>query len=149
MYSDEYFMNIALSLAKQALLSDEIPVGAIIVKNNQIVAKAHNMKDFEKKVTRHAELIAIENASTLLKDWRLNDCILYVTMEPCPMCASAIQQSRIKRIVYGCDSNVISNTYIIHQILQNKEFNHQVAITNGILKEECSKIVKDFFKNKR
>ena len=149
MYDDEYYMNIALSLAKQAFNDDETPVGAIIVKDNAIIAKAYNQKGSAKLVTKHAELIAIELASVILNDWRLNDCTIYVTMEPCPMCASAIQQSRIKRLVYGCSSNVLENTKIIYDILQNKQYNHQVSIDKGILDKECSDLIKEFFRNKR
>lgn len=149
MYNDDYFMNIALSMAKQAYHENEIPVGAIIVKENKIIASAYNKKDSEKLVTKHAELIAIEKASINLGDWRLNDCTIYVTMEPCPMCAGAIQQARIKRLVYGCSSNIQENSQIINKILNNREYNHQVTIECGILKKACSKLVKDFFKEKR
>lgn len=149
MYDDKYFMNIALSLAKRASSLDEIPVGAVIVKDNKIIAQAYNMKDTTKLVTKHAELIAIEEASKEIKDWRLAGATIYVTMEPCPMCASAIQQSRIKRLVYGCSSNILENTEIICSILQNQNYNHQVIIEKGILSEECSDIIKTFFRNKR
>jgi len=149
MYDDEYYMSIALFLAKQAFSDDETPVGAIIVKDNKIIAKAYNQKDSTKLVTKHAELIAIERASDVLHDWRLNDCTIYVTMEPCPMCASAIQQSRINRLVYGCSSNISENTKIICDILQNKQYNHQVSIDKGILDKECSDLIKEFFRNKR
>ena len=148
-YDDNYFMRIALSLAKQAFVEDETPVGAVIVKDNKIIAEAYNKKDSTRLVTKHAELIAIEQASKRLNDWRLNDCVIYVTMEPCPMCAGAIQQSRINRLVYGCSSNVSENTRIINEILQNKMYNHQVIIENGILDSDCSKLIKSFFKNKR
>ena len=121
MCDDEYFMKLALEQAKFADIEDEIPVGAVIVKDNVVIAAAYNQKDKEKLVTRHAELLAIEKASAKLNDWRLNDTIIYVTLEPCPMCASAIQQARINKVVYGCDSNITDNRQIIEQILQNKE----------------------------
>ncbi|MBQ7137231.1 MAG: nucleoside deaminase [Bacilli bacterium] len=148
-YNDEYFMNRALKLAEQAFNENEIPVGAIIVKDNKIIAEAYNKKDSSKLVTQHAEIIAIESASKHFSDWRLNGCIIYVTMEPCPMCASAIQQSRITKIVYGCSSNVFENSKIIEEILQNSRFNHQVVIERGVLEGDCSKIIKKFFKLKR
>ena len=149
MFDDEYFMQRALKLAKQAKKENEIPVGAVIVKDNQIIAEAYNQKDSLKLVTKHAELIALERASNMINDWRLYDTTMYVTLEPCPMCAGAIQQSRIKRLVYGCSSNVEDNSKIIEQILCNNKFNHQVLVDNGILEKECSKIIKDFFKSKR
>lgn len=147
--NNEYFMNIALKLAEQAFKENEIPVGAIIVKDNKIIAEAYNKKDSTKLVTQHAEIIAIETASKNLNDWRLNDCTIYVTMEPCPMCASAIQQARITKIVYGCSSNISDNCKIINDILQNPKFNHQVIVEHGTLKKQCSEIIKKFFKQKR
>jgi tRNA(adenine34) deaminase len=149
MYNDEYFMEKALELAEEAKKENEIPVGAVIVKDNVIIARACNKKVSEHVVTRHAELIAIEKASKTLNDWRLNDCKIYITMEPCPMCASAIQQARFAEIIYGCSSNMKTNTEIIKSILNNNEFNHQVNIKGPILNERCSKIIKNFFKKKR
>ena len=136
MYSDEYFMKKALILAEKAYNEDEIPVGAIIVKNNEIIAEAYNKKDTTKIVSKHAEMIAIEEANLREKDWRLYDTTIYVTMEPCPMCAGAIQQSRIKRLVYGCSSNVKENSKIIKKILQSDQYNHQVDIKEGVFKNK-------------
>lgn len=146
---DEFYMKKALLLAEAALKNNEIPVGAILVKDGCVISEGFNNKDNQKKVTKHAELIAIEEASNKLNDWRLCDTTLYVTLEPCPMCASAIQQSRIKRLVYGCSSNNIDNEKIIHLILQNPKYNHSVEITKNVLEKESSKILKDFFKQKR
>lgn len=149
MNNNEIFMRLALKQAELAKSENEIPVGAVIVKDNKVIATAYNQKDKKKLVTKHAELIAIEKASKKLNDWRLNDTEIYVTLEPCPMCASAIQQSRIKKVVYGCDSNTIGNKQIIEQILQNNNYNHQVMIENGVLSDECSLIIKNFFISKR
>ena len=149
MYDDEYFMKRALCLAKAAYRDKEIPVGAVIVRNNQILAEAYNQKDTKKIVTKHAEIIAIEQANITEKDWRLCGATIYVTMEPCPMCASAIQQARIKRLVYGCSSNIRENTVIINKILKNPKYNHSVEITSGVLEKECSELIKNFFKLKR
>ena len=98
---NEYYMNIAIKEAKKAYKYEEVPVGAVIVKNNKVIAKAFNKKEKTKNVTKHAEIIAISKACKKLKNWRLEDCIIYVTMEPCMMCSGAIEQSRIKKIVYG------------------------------------------------
>ena len=154
MNNNEIFMRLALKQAELAKSENEIPVGAVIVKDNSNEDKEenstnNNQKDKKKLVTKHAELIAIEKASKKLNDWRLNDTEIYVTLEPCPMCASAIQQSRMKKVVYGCDSNTIGNKQIIEQILQNNNYNHQVMIENGVLSDECSLIIKNFFINKR
>ncbi len=137
---DEYFMNIALSEAKKAYDKNEIPVGAVIVENGKIIAKAFNKKNSTKVVCNHAEMIAIIKACHVNKDWRLNECTIYITMEPCPMCASAIQQARIKRVVYGCSSNNIENSKLINDILNNS-----AEIENGILENECSSLIRKFF----
>ena len=149
MNGDMYYMNEALQLAKKAYSEDETPVGAVIVENNEIIGYGYNQKDKLKVVTKHAELLAIEEASKYKNDWRLNDATLYVTMEPCPMCASAIQQARIARIVYGCSSNNDDNIELLYKIMQNKKYNHQVIIDKGIMEEECSAIIKKFFSKKR
>jgi len=149
MNSDEYYMKKVLELAFMAQKSSEIPVGAIIVKDEKIIAEAYNQKDTKKIVTKHAEIIAIEQANITEKDWRLCGATIYVTMEPCPMCASAIQQARIKRLVYGCSSNIRENTVIINKILKNPKYNHSVEITSGVLEKECSELIKNFFKLKR
>jgi len=147
--NDEYYMDKAIEMAKRAYVEGEIPVGAVIVEKNIIIAEAYNKKDSEKNVTRHAEIIAIEEASKKKGDWRLNDTVMYVTLEPCPMCASAIQQARIGKVVYGCESNINVNKKIIHTIMQEPEYNHYVEISSGIKAEECSQLLKDFFKEKR
>lgn len=149
MNNNEYYIKKALELAYEAYQNNEIPVGAIIVKDDIIIGSAYNSKDKDKIVTKHAELLAIENASKHLGDWRLNGCTIYVTMEPCPMCASAIQQARVDKLVYGCSSNIDDNNKILYSILQNSSYNHTVKIEGKILEEECSKLIKDFFALKR
>jgi len=149
MNNDEFYMEKAINLAKKAYDEGEIPVGAIIVKHNEIIAEGYNQKDKLKLVTKHAELIAIEKANIYEKDWRLCDAIIYTTMEPCPMCASAIQQARIKKVIYGCPSNLAENHDIVYKILQSKELNHVVEVNGGVLESKCSQIIKDFFKQKR
>ena len=146
---DLYFMNIALELAKIAEKSGEVPVGAVIVdKKGEIISKAHNLRETQKNAVAHAELIAIENACKSLGGWRLGDCTLYVTLEPCPMCAGAIVNSRIKRVVFGsydmqagcCGSVVNFNAY---------PFNHSFEIVGGVMEKECRELLTEFFNTKR
>ena len=146
---NEKYMKIALKEAKKSLLSDDVPVGAIIVKDNKIIAKAHNMKEKYQVATKHAEIIAIEKACKKNNSWYLNDCIMYVTMEPCLMCAGAIIQSRIKKIVYGTSNKRFGYVESIDNVFNKKENNHKVQIESGILEQETKKLVQSFFINKR
>ena len=136
---EEFYMNIALKEAEKALKYNEVPVGAVIVKNNKIISKAYNKREKSKNTIKHAEIIAISKACKKLKNWRLEDCEIYVTMEPCMMCSGAIEQSRIKKIVYGIKNenygytNYLKNIQIISQVCEN----------------ECKKIVQSFFKKRR
>ena len=136
---NEYYMNIAIKEAKKAYKYEEVPVGAVIVKNNKIVAKAYNKKEKTKNVTKHAEIIAISKACKKLKNWRLDDCEIYVTMEPCMMCSGAIEQSRIKKIVYGVKNENYGST----DLLKNTKIISQVC------EKECRELVKSFFKKRR
>lgn len=148
MKNDEYYMNIALKEAKKAYLKGEIPIGAVIVKNNKIIARGYNLKESKKNVVKHAEIIAIEKACTKLNNWRLLDCTIYVTMFPCPMCASAINQSRISRIVYGTIPEYVDKN-VVEKIISDKNYGLPVKITEKILENECLKILKKFFVEKR
>lgn len=148
MKNDEYYMNIALKEAKKAYLKDEIPIGAVIVKNNKIIARGYNLKESKKNVVKHAEIIAIEKACTKLNNWRLLDCTIYVTMFPCPMCASAINQSRISRIVYGTIPEYVDKN-VVEKIISDKNYGLPVKITEKILENECLKLLKKFFVEKR
>ena len=145
---DNIFINSALDEAKIAYNLNEVPVGAVIVKNNEIIAKAHNLKRSTNNIMNHAEIISIIEASNYIGDWRLNDCEMYVTLEPCPMCAGAIAQSRIKKVYIGTKSNIKNNNCIIESILQNKESDHFVEI-EYLENTECSKILSNFFSDKR
>lgn len=149
MNNDEIYMKEAIKQSLKSLKDKNIPIGAIIVKNKKIIARGYNRRNTTKNVLDHAEMIAIKEACLKLGDWRLEDCVMYVTVEPCPMCAGAILQSRIKEVVYGCVNKKAGSCGSVVNILNNKKFNHQVNIKKGILKDECSKIVKDFFKNLR
>ena len=145
----EEFMQVALKEAKKAYKKLEIPVGAVIVKNGEIIAKAHNIKEEKKDTTKHAEIIAIQKASKKLESWRLNDCELYVTLEPCPMCAGAIIQSRIKKVYIGTLDEKTGACGSVLNLFKDYKFNHNVEVEYGILKNECEEILKKFFKELR
>ena len=141
----EFFMREALKEAKKAYNKLEIPVGAVIVKNGEIIARAHNIKEEKKDTTQHAEILAIQKASKKLETWRLNDCEMYVTLEPCPMCAGALIQSRIKKVYIGTMDEKTGACGSVLNLLEDFKFNHKVEVEKGILKEECEKILKEFF----
>ena len=145
----EEFMQEALREAKKAYKKLEIPVGAVIVKNGEIIAKAYNIKEEKKDTTKHAEILAIQRASKKLGTWRLNDCELYVTLEPCPMCAGAIIQSRIKKVYIGTLDEKTGACGSVLNLFKDYKFNHNVEVEYGILKNECEEILKKFFKELR
>lgn len=149
MLEDEKFMNAALQEAQMAMIADEVPIGAVIVHQGKIIAKAHNLKEGNQDVLAHAELLAIRQAESKLKNWRLLDCTIYVTLEPCPMCASAIQQARINRIVYGTSNADTQNEKIISQIFSSSAINPTVQITKNVMEEECRELLNTFFRKKR
>lgn len=140
------YMKKALEEARKAYEKEEIPVGAIIVKDNKIIARAHNIKEEKKDTTKHAEIIAIQKASKKLGSWRLNDCEMYVTLEPCAMCAGAIIQSRIKKIYIGTMDLKTGACGSVLNLLEDYTFNHKVEIEKGIMQKECESILKEFFK---
>ena len=142
----EKFMKEALKEAKKALKLEEIPVGAVIVKNGKIIARGYNKKELKKDATRHAEIIAIEKASKKLDNWRLIDCEMYVTVEPCVMCAGAIISSRIKKVYIGTDDNRMGAVGSVLNLFEDYTFNHKVEYEKGILKNDCESLIKDFFK---
>ena len=149
MHTDKYFINQAYKEALKALYIDEVPVGAIIVKDNKIIARAHNLKESLNLSTAHAEIIAINKASKKLKTWHLDDCIMYVTLEPCVMCAGAIIQSRIKKVVYGAKSYQDGAIESALKLYDTKGFNHYPETMYYDKNENCSKIISDYFKTKR
>ncbi|MBS4539157.1 tRNA adenosine(34) deaminase TadA [Clostridium sp. D2Q-11] len=146
---DRYFMKRALREAQNAYNLAEVPIGCIIVKDNKIIASAHNLREELKDPTAHAEIMAIQDAADFLGGWRLSGCTMYVTIEPCPMCAGAIVNSRIEKLVIGAPDLKGGGCGSIVNIVENNRLNHQVDVTWGILEEECSTIMKDFFKNLR
>ena len=131
----EKFMKEALIEAEKSLAFDEVPVGAVIVRNEKILARAHNLKNKSNSSLAHAEILAINKASKKIQNWRLNDCDIYVTLEPCPMCASAIKQSRIKNIYYGVESTNMNNHKIFEMICENKDNNSPVKYYSGLKKK--------------
>lgn len=149
MHSDNFYMKQAYKEATKALLKDEVPVGAIIVKNNKIIARAHNLKETTTSPIAHAEILAIQKACKKLKSWHLDDCIIYVTLEPCPMCAGALMQSRVKRIVYGSKSYQDGAIESALKLFEIQGFNHYPEVKYFDSMNECSKIISNYFKSKR
>ncbi|MBE6157706.1 MAG: nucleoside deaminase [Firmicutes bacterium] len=143
------YMNMAIEEAKKALVEDEVPVGCVIVKNDKVIAKAHNKKESMNKVTKHSEIIAIETASEVLNNWRLIDCDIYITLEPCPMCASAIKQARINNIYCGLSNLDENNNKIINEILKSDKVNKGVNVYNNIAVDKVKSIMQEFFQKQR
>ncbi len=142
-------MNLALAQAEEALAADEVPVGALIVREGRVLAAAHNQREQLHDPTAHAEMVAITQAASALNSWRLEECTLYVTLEPCPMCAGAILQSRIPRLVYGAADPKAGAVNSLYQMLDDNRLNHQVEVVEGIMAECCGRILTDFFSQKR
>ncbi|MDB4671685.1 MAG: tRNA adenosine(34) deaminase TadA [Pirellulaceae bacterium] len=143
------YMQMALEQAEAARNSDEVPVGAVIVYDNRVIAAAHNQRETLHDPTAHAEMIAITQAAESLRSWRLNGCTLYVTLEPCPMCAGAILQSRIPNLVYGAADPKAGAVQSQYELLSDDRLNHQCSIVVGIAEQRCSEILTDFFRQKR
>lgn len=149
MKSDEFWMQKALKLAQRASQRGEVPVGAVIVRNDQLISFASNRREQLQSPLGHAELIAVQKASEVLNSWRLLDCTLYVTLEPCVMCAGALVQSRVAKIIYGTRDPKGGAVDSLFHIGQDPRLNHQIEIQQGVLESECSQILKDFFKQRR
>lgn len=149
MTSDESFMKQAVKQAKKAYDKLETPIGCVIVYENKIIARGYNKRNMKKNTLAHAEILAINKASKVLGDWRLEDCTMYVTLEPCPMCAGAIVQARIPRVVIGSMNPKAGCAGSVLNLLQQDGFNHQVEITKGVLTEECSGLMTSFFRELR
>ena len=149
MKKPEYYMLLALKEAQKALLKDETPIGCVIVKDDKIIARGHNLREKKNLVTSHAEIEAITKANKKLKSWRLVDCDLYVTVAPCIMCAGAIIQTRIRNVYYGAKDPKGGAFSSSINVLEANNINHRPTIIGGILEEECAIIIKNYFKNKR
>ena len=149
MTSDESFMKQAVKQAKKAYDKLETPIGCVIVHEDKIIARGYNKRNMKKNTLAHAEILAINKASKVLGDWRLEDCTMYVTLEPCPMCAGAIVQARIPRVVIGSMNPKAGCAGSVLNLLQQDGLNHQVEITKGVLAEECSGLMTSFFRELR
>lgn len=149
MTQDEKYMKEAIRQAKKAYALGEVPIGCVIVYDGKIIGRGYNRRTIDKNTLAHAEMIAIKKASKVMGDWRLEDCIMYVTLEPCQMCSGAIVQSRMKKVVIGCMNPKAGCAGSILNLLQMEAFNHQVEMEIGVLGEECSNLMTSFFKELR
>lgn len=147
--SDADFMRDALRQARKAFDAEEVPVGAVVVRNGRVIARAYNQVEMLKDATAHAEMLAITQAEAAVGDWRLTDCDLYVTKEPCPMCAGAIVHARIRRVVFGCADERGGAAGSIINVLQMPTLNHRCDISAGVLGEECAAMLQSFFRARR
>ncbi len=142
-------MNIALQQARKAALEDEVPVGAVIVQNGKIIAKGHNKKNARQNTLWHAEMVVLDKAQKKLNTWHLEDCELYVTLEPCPMCAGACINSRLKRVVFGAYDKKAGCCGTLYNLVQDKRFNHRLEVLGGVLEKDCANVLSEYFKTKR
>ncbi len=146
MTENEKYMKEAIRQAKKALALDEVPIGCVIVYEGKIIGRGYNRRNTDKSTLAHAEMLAIKKASRIINDWRLEDCTLYVTLEPCQMCAGAIVQARIPRVVIGSMNPKAGCGGSVLNLLEEERFNHQAKVVRGVLEEECSALLTDFFK---
>jgi tRNA(adenine34) deaminase len=147
--NDEFFMREALRLAKKAAEAGEVPVGAVVVRADKIIARAYNQVELLKDATAHAEMLALTQAEEAVGDWRLTECDLYVTKEPCAMCAGALVHTRVRRVIFGCTDPVAGAAGSVINLLQMPGFNHRCDIAPGVLQDECAAILQDFFRQRR
>jgi tRNA(adenine34) deaminase len=146
---DRNFMRRAIIQARTAEENGDVPIGAVIVKENRIIAKAYNQREQLQDPTAHAEIIALTQAASAVGSWRLHGCTVYVTLEPCSMCAGALVLARIDRLVYGCDDKKTGAVKSLYNIAQDERLNHTINVTSGIIAQECGSLLTDFFRNKR
>lgn len=149
MNQEEKFMREAIRQARKAYVLDEVPIGCVIVYEGKIIARGYNRRNTDKNTLAHAELIAIRRASKKLGDWRLEGCTMYITLEPCQMCAGAIVQARVSRVVVGSMNPKAGCAGSVLNLLQMEQFNHQVELTSGVLETECSEMLSGFFRELR
>ena len=146
---DERFMRAAIEAARVAEDNGDVPIGAVIVFENRIIAKAYNQKEQLADPTAHAEIIALTQAAAALQSWRLNGCTMYVTLEPCPMCAGALVLSRMDKLVYGCDDPKAGACKSLYNIVQDERLNHRLEVTSGIMEDQCREQLQEFFAKRR
>jgi len=145
----EQYMRLAIDQAKIAEDNGDVPIGAVIVYKNQIIGKAYNQREQLKDPTAHAEIIALTQAAAFLESWRLNGCTMYVTLEPCPMCAGALVLARMDRLIYGCDDPKTGACKSLYNIVQDERLNHKLEVTSGVLEEQCREQLQGFFARRR
>ncbi len=146
---DERFMRVAIEAARVAEENDDVPIGAVIVHNSKIIGKAYNQREQLQDPTAHAEIIALTQAAAAIGSWRLEGCTIYVTLEPCPMCAGALVLSRMDRLIFGCNDSKAGACRSLYNIVQDERLNHRLEVTSGVLREECSRLLQDFFQKRR
>jgi cytidine and deoxycytidylate deaminase family protein len=149
MTTDEKYMREAIKQARKAAKIDEVPIGCVIVYDDKIIARGYNRRNTDKSTLAHAEIIAIRKAAKVIGDWRLEDCTMYITLEPCPMCAGAIVQARIPQVVVGAMNPKAGCAGSVINLLQMDGFNHKAELTSGVLVDECRTMLQDFFKEMR
>ena len=146
---DQQYMQMAIQEARIAEENGDVPIGAIIVYQNRIIGKAYNQREQLQDPTAHAEIIALTQAAAAFESWRLGGCTIYVTLEPCPMCAGALVLARLDRLVYGCDDPKAGACGSLYDIVRDGRLNHRLQVTSGVLAEECAKLLQDFFQKRR
>lgn len=146
---DEQFMRVAIEAARIAEENGDVPIGAVIVHEGRIIAKAYNQREQLKDPTAHAEIIALTQAAAFIKSWRLHGCTIYVTLEPCPMCAGALVLARMDRLVYGCEDPKTGACSSLYNIVQDERLNHRLDVTKGVLEKQCSQLLQNFFQKRR
>ena len=147
--TDEYFMREALRMASKAAKAGEVPVGAVVVREGKIIGRAHNQVELLKDATAHAEMLALTQAEAALGDWRLTDCDLYVTKEPCAMCAGALVHTRVRRVIFGCTDPSAGAAGSVMNLLQMPTLNHWCDLASGVLQDDCAAILQHFFRKRR
>lgn len=147
--NDNYYMKLAIDQALIAEENGDVPIGAVIVYQNQVIGRAYNQREQLQDPTAHAEIIALTQAAAFLESWRLLDCTIYVTLEPCCMCAGALVLARMKRLVYGCDDPKTGAVKSLYNIVQDERLNHKVEVTSGVMADDCTAMLQSFFQRRR
>ena len=146
---DEHWMRLAIVEAERASSLEEVPVGAVVVREDMILGRGYNRRETDQDPTAHAEILALREAAQVVGGWRLDECTLYVTQEPCPMCAGAVVNARIRRLVYGCDNPKAGSVRTLYQIVEDARLNHRALVESGVLAEECGSLLTRFFQRLR